>query len=718
MPAKNNTSVPGVLQVAVAAPAHSDLPALLSYSSEQPLAAGSLVRVPLGSREVLGIVWDAPDLSSLAAAPPATATLKPIEAALPELGHLSSAWRQLLAFSARYYQRSLGEVALAALPPQLRELDALQLARRLKKPARAFTPAADSLAASPSLTSSPTLTDEQTQALADFFAPSQQPGLLQRPALLMGSTGSGKTEVYLHSVARVLQGSPTAQALVMVPEINLTPQLEARFRARFTQECIVTMHSGMTPAQRLSSWLLAHSAQARIILGTRMSIFASAPHLALIIVDEEHDASYKSQDGARHSARDLAVMRAKLETENGHSCQVLLGSATPSLESWQACEQGRYLRLQMHQRIGQARLPQLRLADMRVLPRGTLFAPPLLAALQEVVARGEQALLFLNRRGYAPVLACDACGWKSECPHCSAYRVFHKSDRSLRCHHCGHTERVPRACPECGNIDIAPLGRGTQKLEEQIALALIDVKQADGNALRILRIDADTTKLKGALQAQLAQVHAGEVDILVGTQMVTKGHDFRRISLVAALDADAALFSSDFRAPERLFALLMQAAGRAGRDASASAAQMWVQTRNPGHPLFAALAQHDYEGYARAQLQERAQAQLPPFSYQALLRAEARSQEVAQAFLQDAFAAAQAMTNTMTGDKANTGITVYPPVPMSLQRVADVERAQMLVEGSARGALQAFLAAWLPQLRSFKRKGLIRFAVDVDPLQI
>jgi primosomal protein N' (replication factor Y) (superfamily II helicase) len=706
MPPKNqsteSTALTTVLQVAVAVPAHIDLPATLSYSSEQPLAAGSLVRVPFGSREVLGIVWEA---ASDATELPAGA-LKNVEAVLPEIAPLSNAWRALMAFAARYYQRSLGEVALAALPPQLRELDAAQMAKRIKRKGKS-----DDVPLAPS--SSPNLialSAEQVSAIDAFFSEKES----SKPALLFGSTGSGKTEVYLRAVARVLAADEKSQVLIMVPEINLTPQLLERFSERFPAQEIVTMNSGMTPAQRLKAWLLAHSGASRIIVGTRMSIFASMPHLRLIVVDEEHDASYKSQDGARHSARDLAVMRAKLESEHsGGSCRVLLGSATPSLESWQASEQGRYQRLAMPSRIGQALLPQLKLADMRLMPRGTLFAPQLIAALQERIARGEQSLVFLNRRGYAPVLACDACGWKCECPHCSAYRVFHKTDRTLRCHHCGHTERVPRACPECGNLDIQPVGRGTQKIEEQLALALgSDLLRPDGNPVVISRIDADTTKLKGSLEIQLAQVHDGAVDILVGTQMVTKGHDFRRISMVAAIDADAALFSSDFRAPERLFALLMQAAGRAGRDAGSGQqrAQMWVQTRHPDHPLFAALAKHDYAGFAAQQLRDRTQAGLPPFSFQALLRAEARTQEAAATFLQ----AAQAHAQSLVDER----VTVYPHVPMSLQRVADVERAQMLIESSSRAALQGFLSAWLPLLRESKTRGLIRFALDVDPLLI
>lgn len=703
MSSKTHAQITCTVQVAVAAPAHSDLPPTLSYTSEHPLAVGSLVRVSLGRREVLGIVWGEQDDANAEGV-----KLKPIESALCEIAPLNASWRALIQFTARYYQRALGEVALAALPAQLRELDALQLAKRLKRKPKEET--VHDCAAS--AIKKVALSAEQLAALEHFFTEDKS----TQPMLLFGSTGSGKTEVYLHAAARVLQQDDNSQVLIMVPEINLTPQLQSRFTERFAGETLAIMHSGMTPAQRLKAWLQAHSGQARIILGTRMSIFASMPHLRLIVVDEEHDASYKSQDGARHSARDLAVLRSKLEAEhNANFCQVMLGSATPSLESWQACEAGRYRKAEMPSRIGNALLPKLKLADMRLLPRGTLFAPQLIAALQERIARGEQSLVFLNRRGYAPVLACDACGWKCECPHCSAYRVFHKSDRTLRCHHCGHTERVPRACPECGNMDIQPVGRGTQKIEEQLALALgLEAKRPDGHPVTIQRIDADTTKHKGELEAQLARVHSGDVDVLVGTQMITKGHDFRRITLVAAIDADAALFSSDFRAPERLFSLLMQAAGRAGRDAGQVASQMWVQTRHPQHPLFAALGRHDYAGFAAQQLKERAQAQLPPFSYQALLRAEARTQEVAQAFLK----AAQDRAVSPPCDL----ITAFPPVPMSMQRVADVERAQMLIESSSRIALQQFLFAWLPQLRALRSlpqcKGLIRFAVDVDPLLI
>jgi primosomal protein N' (replication factor Y) (superfamily II helicase) len=865
------------IQVVVATPAHAGLAGALTYCSAVPLAPGTLVRVPFGTREVLGVVWDA------AGGPAAPTEVQPRDIAGPldGLAPLSASWRRLIAFTAAYYQRSLGEVALAALPPQLRELTSLQLARRLKRP-----PLAD--AAARQADGAPELSPQQRAALAQFQAD-------DRPALLFGATGSGKTEVYLHAAAIVLAQDPAAQVLVMVPEINLTPQLEARFEARFAHlgaGQVVSLHSGLTPAQRLKSWLAAHTGQARLLLGTRMAVLASLPHLRLIIVDEEHDPSYKQQEGARYSARDLAVYRARLETQlaagsagsQSHeaesvglpsspagaaglalpdrrrnappggsvlhevksmgalSCKVLLGSATPSLESWQATITGKYQRLMMEERIGstgfpdfadhaangadvprqesgdtsgpktgdsypagaaglalpdrrrrpcrppdgdtppfcgpsepapadseprpaapsggsalhevksaealslpagaagpasparrrsapsggrelreaseRGGLPLIRRIDMTHQPKRSVIAPPLLEAIAERVARGEQSLIFLNRRGYAPVLACHDCGWKSQCPHCSAYRVFHKIDRTLRCHHCGFTSRVPRACPDCGNIDIAPVGRGTEQLEEHVGELLADVRRPGGGAVRIARIDADTTRLKGALESQLASVHAGEVDVLVGTQMIAKGHDFRRITLVAAINPDTALFSSDFRAPERLFSLLMQAAGRAGRDARHSqASEMWVQTFHPAHPLFAALAKHDYPLFAAQQLAERQAAGLAPFGFSALVRGEARTQDVAQGFLNAASEAA--LVAALPGSEH---VTPYPAVPMTIQRVADIERAQMLVESPSRQALQAFLAAWQPLLFETRKqpafKSLVRWAIDVDPIAI
>ena len=707
------------LSVLVHTPAHSQLAGALSYRSALDLPAGTLVRVPLGKREILGVVWD----RSEAGSPDIAAEkLRSLVGPLDGLEPLTTAWRELVTFAAGYYQRALGEVALAALPPQLRDLSTVQLARRLKRHARGEVAATENAGAASNLAP---LTPEQALALERFET---EPG----PFLLFGATGSGKTEVYLRCVARLLAADPQAQAMVMVPEINLTPQLEARFMARFNplfgEQAVVSLHSGMSPAQRLKSWLAAHSGVARIVLGTRMAVFASLPRLRLIVVDEEHDPSYKSGEGARYSARDLAVYRGRIE-----GAKVLLGSATPSLESWHhsrpAQEGGRYLRLEMPSRIGAAAaLPLVRRVDMNHQPKHCVIAPPLLAAIAQRVACGEQSLVFLNRRGYAPVLHCSDCDWKSECPHCSAYRVFHKIDRTLRCHHCGYTERVPRACPACGNPDITAMGRGTERLEEHLAELLADVRRPnsvsdqwpEGEPVRIARIDADSTRLKGELAVQLARVHSGEIDVLVGTQMIAKGHDFRRITLVAAINADSALFSSDFRAPERLFGLLMQAAGRAGRDADISGhSEMWLQTFHPQHPLFEALKRHDYPAFAAGQLTERQQAALPPFSFQALVRAEARTQEIAQGFLMAASAGAGSMTD---GAALLRHISLYPAVPMSMQRVANVERAQMLVESPSRAALQRFLTAWQAVLHATRQqiegKGLLRWAIDVDPLLI
>ena len=674
--------------VAVDTPQHAGLASLLDYACTEPLLPGTLVRVPLGKRELTGIVWHR------AAGPPASAEqLRPITEVLAALAPLPAAWRQLVEFSAGYYQRSVGEVALSVLPPELRRLSAVQLARRLAK----LKPPADACTAPPLR---PPLTDEQAAVLAALAAP---PAGSELPTLLHGVTGSGKTEVYLREAERALAAG--RQALVLVPEINLTPQLEARFADRFPGRVLVSLHSALTPAQRLKHWLLAHSGQADLVLGTRLAVFASMPRLGLIVVDEEHDPSFKQQEGARYSARDLAVYRARLE-----GCPVLLGSATPSLESWQRVLEGKYRRLVLAGRIGGGVLPKVRVFDMGQMPKQSgappALAPPLLQAITERIARGEQSLLLLNRRGYAPVLHCGACAWKSGCPHCSAWRVFHKSDRTLRCHHCGLTERVPKACPECGNLDIAAIGRGTEKLAEQLSALL--------PGARVARIDADTTRLAGSLQTQLAAVHAGEVDVLVGTQMVAKGHDFRRITLVAAVNPDGALFASDFRAPERMFSLLMQAAGRAGRDAEQAArSEMWVQTWHPQHTLYAALRQGDFDGFAAGQLAERRNAGLPPFTHLALLRAEARSAAVATAFLQEAALLATSLPGSID-------VSLYPPVPPTLARVAGVERIQMLVESASRPALQRLLAAWLPAMHSLKsrHKGVQRWAVDVDPLAI
>jgi primosomal protein N' (replication factor Y) len=509
-----------------------------------------------------------------------------------------------------------------------------------------------------------------------------------RPLLLHGVTGSGKTEVYLHAAEAALAAG--RQALVLVPEINLTPQLEARFAERFPGRVSSRLHSGLTPAQRLRHWLLAHLGRADLVLGTRLAVFAPLPRLGLIVVDEEHDPSYKQQEGARYSARDLAVYRGHLER-----VPVILGSATPSLETWHAlpARAGRYQRLALAQRMGGGALPRVRLVDMGVLPKapgaGARAGAAAAGGLEERIARGEQSLLFLNRRGYAPVLHCTACGWKSGCPHCSAWRVFHKARPHaalppLRLHRAG-AARLPRLRQPRHR----PVGRGTEKLEEQLAELL--------PGARIARIDADTTRGKGALESAAGQVHAGEVDVLVGTQMVTKGHDFRRITLVAAVNPDGALFSQ--RLPRARAAVCAADAGRrprrarrrpgrAQRDVGADLA--------PAHPLYAALKPTTSPAFAASQLAEREAAGLPPFSPPGAAAGRGTHAEVAAGL-------PAAAAELADGCRAAEGVTVYPPVPPAVAaRWPNVERMQMLVESPSRAALQRCWRHWLPALHALR----------------
>ncbi|WP_322010870.1 primosomal protein N' [Paraburkholderia sp. J12] len=732
------------------------------YPAEAPAPQpGMLVRVPFGRRDVVGLVCEVSAHSEV----PAN-KLRDVGAVCAACPPLSAEWLALAGFAADYYQRGLGEVALPALPQALRDPsrwerllapeeryrllpagraalpDALparaQALRRLAQAlaergeldvadARALHPKAvptleswheagwveyervefgaraASGAASPPATGDnvpiPKLSDEQADAVEAIVAAR---GFA--PFLLHGVTGSGKTEVYLRSLAALLEREPDAQALVLVPEINLTPQFEAAFRTRFAatlaDDAIVTLHSGLAEGERARNWLAAHTGRARIVLGTRLAVLASLPRLAMIVVDEEHDPAYKQQEGLRYSARDLAVWRAKqLEIP------VVLGSATPSLESWWQAEQGRYTRLTLARRaVADAVLPAVRLIDLeeeRRRGRASFegLSGPLVAAMKTRLERGEQSLVFLNRRGYAPVLSCDACGWVAGCPRCSAYVVLHKPEHALRCHHCGWESRIPRSCPDCGNVDIAPMGRGTQRIEEALASAV--------PGARVLRIDADSTRRKGSAQALFSDVHAGDVDILVGTQMIAKGHDFQRVSLVGVINADNALFSHDFRASERLFAQLMQVSGRAGR--AGLPGEVMVQTRYPRHALYHALARHDYVGFANAQLAERRDAHLPPFVYQALLRAEGRTLEAALAFLGEAAAA-------LSDIPAAGRVTAYDAVPLTIVKVMNVHRAQLLVESQSRAALQATLRAWQPVLRSMR--GVLRWNLEVDPLDI
>lgn len=465
---------------------------------------------------------------------------------------------------------------------------------------------------------------------------------------------------------------------------------------------LAVLHSGLSDGERLEAWVRAFKGEARLLLGTRMAITAPMPDLGLIIVDEEHDASYKQQDGLRYSARDLAVWRG-----HDRGVPVVLGSATPSLESWNHARQGRYAAATLTRRAREVALPNVRMVDTRRLRLEQGFSPHLLDAMETRLAAGEQVLVFINRRGYAPVLSCSSCGWVSQCERCTAYTVLHRLRRGnrLQCHHCGGQAPVPRACPACGDQDLKPMGRGTQRIEEFLAARFPDA--------RIARIDADSTRLKGSAERLFAQVHQGEVDILVGTQMVAKGHDFANLGLVGVLNADSMLFAQDFRAPERLFAQLMQVAGRAGRHRAGG--EVMLQTDYPDQPVYRALQRHDYEGFAQYALEERQALGLPPFAYQALLVAESR--ELAQA-LQFLEAVRQLPQQHPHAYPTLDMVMLYDPVPLRVVRVANVERAQLLVESHSRPALQHFLAQWSEALFQAGREARVRYSLEVDPFEI
>jgi primosomal protein N' (replication factor Y) len=515
-----------------------------------------------------------------------------------------------------------------------------------------------------------------------------------RPSLLQGVTGSGKTEVYLAAAARVIDAGK--QALLLVPEINLTPQLEQRIASALPAIRVAALHSRLGAAERRSRWLAAARGEIQLLVGTRLAVFTPLPRLGLIVVDEEHDASFKQQDGVRYHARDVAVFRSRLR-----SVPIILGSATPSLESYAQAKRGRYLWLKLPQRAtAQTTLPAVRLLPTR--DRGNIegIAPALQQAIAARLAKREQALLFINRRGFAPSLLCPSCGWKAMCPRCSARLVVHRDDAMLRCHHCGHAVALPAACPDCGNQDLLPLGFGTQRLERALTGLF--------PGARVLRIDRDSTRRKGSFAAMRGSIEAGEVDILVGTQMLAKGHDFPRMTLVGVLGADNALYSAEFRATERLFALLEQVAGRAGRGAIAG--EVLVQTDFPEHPLYKALIGHDYDRYAQALLAERRSLGLPPFAHLALLAAEAKTRGPMMSFLD----AAAERGHAVIAARA-VRCELYPPVPAGLARRAGLERGQVLVQSKDRRSLQAFLPLWRAELEQLGGRR-VRWSIDVDPL--
>lgn len=706
------------------------------------IGIGQRVIVPFGRKRMLGVAMEWAESSDLA-----PDRIKPVDQVLDDVPPLPEEMLALLRFCSDYYHYPLGMTVLAALPTRLRAFEPVTMKQALEYTLSAAGKALDvatlpkrrvvqqrillALREAPlngaqlrSLSpSAPTalkvlqeagwvetrtpvprtthtfndahaLTSEQQQAV-DVVTQQNGYGCF----LLHGITGSGKTEVYVHLMHQMLQTCPeqsrrgNGQVLLLVPEINLTPQLENYFRSRFPDVDLVSLHSGLADGERAQNWLKAQSGEARIVLGTRLAVFTPLPKLSLILVDEEHDPSFKQQDGLRYSARDVAIFRA-----SQRGVPIVLGSATPSLESWYNARSGRYKLLKLTQRAVQpATLPVVRCMDITRLPLHEGLSEPLLTAMENCLQRKEQSLIFINRRGYAPVLMCIACGWLSECKHCAGKLVLHQKDRSLRCHHCGAQQRVPHACPSCGDADLKPVGIGTQRLEETL--------QVRFSQARILRVDRDSTRNKGAWNAMRKQIHSGEADILIGTQMLAKGHDFPNLTLVGVINPDGALYSADFRASEKLFAQLTQVGGRAGR--ADKAGEVIMQTAFPNHPLFQALRAHDYEIWAQTLLAERQMAGFPPFMYQALLSAEGKQESDAWNFLKQARSAAQEL---------QMPVEVYGVVPAAMPKRANHYRAQLLVQSDKRKALQEFLRVWKPALDALPANKL-RWALDVDPME-
>ncbi len=696
---------------------------------------GVRVRVPFGRQQLIGVLVGVASESTVPAA-----KLKAAVHILDEQSIVDPITFELLRWAAEYYHHPLGEVFAAALPVSLREGQSahenplwwsLSEAGRqeLSAPgsrrapqqrallawlndrgrastddvAEVFKPAhlralqergwitAQSLAADPVPMefhpSEVALTDPQARSVAAILE-----SLSTFAAhLLYGVTGSGKTEVYLRVIAAAIaQGG---QALVLVPEIALTPQLVERFRRRFSSG-VVAVHSGLTGSERRDAWRAAHGGQARIIIGTRSAVFTSLPKLALIVVDEEHDASYKQQEGFRYSARDLAVVRAQRA-----AVPIVLGSATPSLETLENSATGRYSKHLLPQRPGAAQAPRMSLVDLRRHAADQGVSTPAMQAIAHHLGAGGQIIVFLNRRGYAPSLFCNACGWVAPCAHCDARMTLHRHAQQLRCHHCGAHGPVPAICGSCSH-PLNPVGQGTERVEETLTRLFPEAPLA--------RLDRDTASARGAVQTVLDRVHSGVARILIGTQMLTKGHHFPEVSLVVILDADQGLFASDFRATERLAQTITQVAGRAGREARAG--EVLIQTQYPEHPLLTRLLTEGYEGFAASALEERREAAWPPYSRLAMLRAEAKDSVGLDAFLRAAVDSSRSLQET--------AVQVLGPATALIARRADHFRAHLLIETAARSTLQRFLKNWLPQVEKLPGPPGLRWHIDVDPLEV
>lgn len=723
------------LKVAVPVPARTSFDYLAP--ADGPAAKpGSRVRVPFGRRQLVGLVLDCPETSVIP-----EKRLKSVVEVLDEEPLIPDSLLQLLGWASDYYHHAPGEVVRTALPALLRQGRPAELRARKQwrataagrelgpdQPARAplqrrllqvlvaseeglgaealaeisagWRKSLDALVENgwaeefretllppvPDSLVPVRLNPEQQQAVETAAS---APGFSCE--LLFGITGSGKTEVYIELATRVL--SQGRQVLVLVPEIGLTPQLVDRFRRSLGMP-VVALHSGLGDSERLAAWMLARTGKAGVILGTRSAVFTPFRDLGLIVVDEEHDSSYKQQDGFRYHARDVAVMRASRE-----GIPAVLGSATPSLESLYQAQRGRYRLLELTARATAGELPRIKILDMKRLAANDGLSHPLLQAVRARLGTGEQSLLFLNRRGYAPVLMCYDCGWIAQCRRCDARLTIHRGQQRLRCHHCGAEQALPTVCPECEGTRIEPLGEGTERVEASLARLFPDA--------RIVRIDRDTTRRKGSLEESLRRVHGGEAEILVGTQMLAKGHDFPHITLVGILNVDQGLYGSDFRAAEFLAQQVIQVSGRAGRGQRPG--EVMIQTWHPGHPVFAALRNHDYRGFSEYELSQRSEAGYPPFAYLALLRAESKHKGEALDMLEQALDGAPPVPE---------GVELLPPLPSLMERRAGYYRAQLLVRAQERRVLHPFLRAWLEGVEKLPLARRVRWSVDVDPTEM
>ena len=667
---------------------------------------GQIVAVPFGNSINVGVVVKVNAHSEID-----PSKLKAVLGLAP-LPPLDTALLSLMNFASQYYIHSLGETIIPSIPQMWRKPERWEKLRLAKPSINMKSNQGDLANDSEKLIGVGQLNPEQKSAL-DILLQKEDSGAF-RAILLQGQTGSGKTAVFLNWLASVLQ-EKNSQVLLLVPEINLTPQLERRIRAYFPDKKIALLHSGVSEKQRGISWHEAMIGEAQIILGTRLAVLTPMPNLRAIVVDEEHDPSYKQQEGTRYSARDLAIWRA-----HDQGLPILLASATPSLETWMAAKVGRYEHIRLDSRAQGASLPKVHLVNTQDPQNRSSYSPLFTkiveGAISKCLSEKKQSLILINRRGYAPVISCSACAWMSKCAQCSSCMVMHRAGALskktvLSCHHCGLVKPMPNFCPDCGNADLKPVGQGTQKIE--------DVIEGAWPQATVLRVDTDSSRRSKGAEELFQKIHEGGVDIVVGTQMIAKGHDYQNIGTVAVLDADSRLYSQDFRAAERLFAQLIQVAGRAGRSKQYDQAtgDIYIETQHPDAAVFQYLLRHDVDGFLSFTAKEREESGLPPFSYQGLIHAEGKNIIKAIQFLSDL------KSQLAERGLVHKGVKIYDPVPKTIMRVAGSERAQLLIESNSRKYLQALLEAIDQLLRQdsqgrISKASRIRWLIERDPIAI